>query len=150
MSPAHALAVWDAPTRDDAVAAALASHGPDGSRIMSSASVQLPESDRALFGDPGWLRELQAELPLMFAWGVEGYADDRIADRDGWHTFDVRAVSCPVVVLHGDADVIVPVAHARHTAGIVPGAELLVLEGQGHFSVHPEILPAVTRALEAR
>lgn len=49
----------------------------------------------------------------------------KVAGRDvGYMDYDVATVRCPVVVLHGEADTIVPVAHARHTAAIVPGATL--------------------------
>lgn len=41
-------------------------------------------------------------------------------------------VSVPTLVVHGRADV-VPFATSRGFAGAIPGAELLVLEGVGHF-----------------
>jgi pimeloyl-ACP methyl ester carboxylesterase len=86
-----------------------------------------------------WLRR----APVMFAHGLEGYADDRIADRNGWGSFDITAVRCPVVVLHGGADVIADPVHARHTAGLVPHAELRIIEGLGHFSIEDEIIAAL-------
>jgi len=71
----------------------------------------------------------------MFAPGVGGYVDDRLADGPGWGSFDVGAVRCPVIVLHGKADSICPVAHAHHTAAIVPGARLELHDDLGHFSI---------------
>jgi len=41
----------------------------------------------------------------------------------------------------------VDVVNARHTAEIVPGAELVVAEGLGHFSIERQILSEVTRLL---
>jgi pimeloyl-ACP methyl ester carboxylesterase len=38
----------------------------------------------------------------------------------------------PVLVLHGDADEVVPLAHGEHHRDSVPGAVLEVLEGVGH------------------
>jgi len=49
-----------------------------------------------------------------------------------------------VIVLHGAGDVIVPPAHARRTAAIVPHAELRILDELGHFSIVDEVIPAIT------
>jgi pimeloyl-ACP methyl ester carboxylesterase len=67
--------------------------------------------------------------------GVDGYVDDRLADRDGWGTFDVRRITCPVTVFHGAIDGMLPTANARHTAAIVPGATLRIFDDLGHISV---------------
>jgi pimeloyl-ACP methyl ester carboxylesterase len=88
-----------------------------------------------------------AGLREMFASGVQGYTDDRLADGPGWGTFDVRAIRCPVTVLHGGSDTIVPVAQARHTASIVPGAKLEIHEELGHFSIASEVIGALSRLL---
>lgn len=96
-------------------------------------------SDLALFTDPAWSGAARRQFSEMFRWGQEGFVDDRIADRDGWTTFDVSAITCPVTVLHGDSDVIAPVAHARHTATLVPRAELRIYENLGHFSIEAEL-----------
>lgn len=44
----------------------------------------------------------------------------------------LRNVRIPTLVIHGDADPLVPLAAGVDTAEQVPGAELLVLEGMGH------------------
>ncbi len=41
-------------------------------------------------------------------------------------------VRIPALVIHGDADPLVPIAGGRDTAEAIPGAELLVIEGMGH------------------
>ena len=143
MSRPHALAVWDAPDRDAAIAAAVEAHGIDGSKIVSSSEgPPLPASDQAMLTSP-WGRAWMDSVPAMFAHGLEGYADDRIADGSGWVDFDVTAIVCPVIVLHGAADVITTPVHAEHTATIVPGAELKVCDGLGHFSIEDEIVPTL-------
>jgi len=38
----------------------------------------------------------------------------------------------PTLVIHGDADPLVDISGGRRTAELVPGAELLVIEGMGH------------------
>ena len=82
-----------------------------------------------------------AALPEMFAHGVAGYTDDRLADGGGWTTFNVDDITCPVIVLHGGSDVIVDPIHARHTAKIVANAELRIVPGGGHFSIEDHIVP---------
>jgi hypothetical protein len=59
----------------------------------------LAASDAELFGSPAWMTEAPAAFRAMFAQGLEGYADDRLADGAGWITFDVapsgaRSPSC--------------------------------------------------------
>jgi hypothetical protein len=71
-------------------------------RTARMAAVLAP-SDLALFGDPGWMKEAMAGFPAMFADGLQGYTDDRLADGAGWVTFDVNSIQCPVTVLHGEA-----------------------------------------------
>lgn len=143
MSRPHALAVWEADDRESAMAAAEASHGIDGTKIIESADgPPLPPSDQAMLLHP-WGQHWMAAVPEMFGHGVEGYTDDRLADGDGWTTFNVADITCPVIVLHGSADVIADPIHARHTASIVPDAELRMVPEAGHFSIEDHIVPAL-------
>jgi pimeloyl-ACP methyl ester carboxylesterase len=41
-------------------------------------------------------------------------------------------VRIPALVIHGDADPLVPIAGGRDTAEAIPGCELLVIEGMSH------------------
>jgi pimeloyl-ACP methyl ester carboxylesterase len=83
-------------------------------------------------------------FPEMFANGVQAYVDDRLADGPGWGSFDVRRIHCPVTVLHGEKDSVVPLAHAHHTAAIVPGAKLRVVPELGHFSIMGSIVEEIS------
>jgi pimeloyl-ACP methyl ester carboxylesterase len=103
--------------------------------------------DKEIFADPVWMKAAMTGFAQMFTHGLEGYADDRIADGSGWVDFDVARIVCPVSVLHGTADRMVDVIHARHTANIVPGAELVVVEGHGHFSIERLIISELVRLL---
>jgi pimeloyl-ACP methyl ester carboxylesterase len=149
MSRPHARAVWDAPDRESAMAAAVASHGLDGSKIVESAEEGPPlaPSDLAMLVDHPWGRQWMAAVPAMFAHGLEGYTDDRLADGPGWVTFDVADITCPVLVLHGARDIIADPMHARHTATIVPDAELRIVDELGHFSIQDQIVPAIVDVL---
>ena len=147
--------LWAAPDRDAAMQLAIEQFGEDGSRMFAPMSDPTTEpapmaaADLALVSDPEWLAGMASAFPAMFAQGVDGYTDDRLADGPGWGSFDVGAVRCPVEVLHGSDDTIVPVSHAHHTTSIVPNARLTVADGLGHLSIFPEILPAIER-LRAR
>jgi pimeloyl-ACP methyl ester carboxylesterase len=144
MSRAHAHAVWDAPDRAAALAAAVKAHGENGSKMRGEGmAAGLAPSDLALFREPGWMREAPAAFRAMFAHGVEGYTDARLAGGPGWVSFDVRAIRCPVTVLRGSRDRIVDVIHAYHTAELITDAELLVLDDLGHFSITTEVVPAI-------
>ena len=142
MSGPGVVDVWKARDRVAALAVATEVFGADGSKMLSSAAgPDLAPADQALLRDPTFLAGMLASFPAMFAHGVEGYVDDRLADGPGWGSFDVSRITCPVTVLHGSSDSIVPVAHARHTAAIVPGAALHICDGLGHFSIVAEIVP---------
>jgi pimeloyl-ACP methyl ester carboxylesterase len=150
MSRPHALDVWDAPDRDSALAAAIASHGLDGSKIMSSADPDGPPlapSDLAMLVDHPFGRLWMESVPAMFAHGLEGYTDDRLADGGGWNTFDITQVRCPVTVLHGAADIIASPVHATHTASLLPQATLRLVDDLGHFSIQPELVPTLLALL---
>jgi pimeloyl-ACP methyl ester carboxylesterase len=55
-----------------------------------------------------------------------------------------------VIVLHGAADVIADPIHARHTAAIVPGAELRIVDDLGHFSIEDRLVPTIVDVLARR
>ena len=45
---------------------------------------------------------------------------------------ETAAITCPVLVVAGDADPIIPFAHQERYAGLLPNARLAVLPGVGH------------------
>jgi len=58
----------------------------------------------------------------------------------------LRSVRVPTLVIHGQADPLLPVKHGVHTAQAIPGAELKVVEGLGHElpeAVWPQIIEAI-------
>jgi pimeloyl-ACP methyl ester carboxylesterase len=67
----------------------------------------------------------------------------------GWDAWDrLGDLRCPVLVLHGTEDRVVPVANARRLAAAIPGARLVLLEGAGHV-YHSEQPAAADRAVLA-
>jgi pimeloyl-ACP methyl ester carboxylesterase len=60
----------------------------------------------------------------------------------------LRSVSAPTLVIHGDADPLVPVEGGIDTANAIPGAELVIVEGMGHglpVEVWPQVIDAIAR-----
>lgn len=80
--------------------------------------------------DAGWARE-EAEADVAHGPHAEAghygavAVSPSLADR-------VATLAHPALVLHGDADPIVPVEHGRHLASLLPKARLHEYEGLGH------------------
>ncbi|MHA2066025.1 MAG: alpha/beta fold hydrolase, partial [Candidatus Thorarchaeota archaeon] len=55
-------------------------------------------------------------------------------------------VETPTLVIHGDADPLVPVEGGKDTAKSIPEAELLIIEGMGH-SFPTEVVPQILQAI---
>ena len=76
------------------------------------------------------------------AYALETTPEVMLADRDsgGVRPADIeeseamcRGLSCPVLVIHGDADMCQPVSRGERVAELT-GGELVVLEGSGHMA----------------
>ncbi len=147
-----APAIWNAPDRDAAIAVAIEQFGESGEQRMEvdeDAPPIFSPPDMAVIMNPAFAASDPNNEP--FRQGVVGYVDDRIADgpRNGWSSFDVNDVTCPVMVIHGEQDWIVPIAHARHTTAILQDAELHTYPEHGHMSVGAESVEVLV-ALMAR
>lgn len=55
-------------------------------------------------------------------------------------------LTMPTLVIHGDADVLVPPINGKQTADAIPGAELMIIEGMGH-DFPPETFERITDAI---
>jgi pimeloyl-ACP methyl ester carboxylesterase len=134
-----------------------------------------PDAQRVLFTPPPSTREENVDRAVE-TWrviGSPGYEFDEagIRDRAG-RAFDrgfapagtarqlaailasgsraeaLAALRTPTLVIHGDADPLVPVECGRDTAACVPGAELHVVPGMGHDmprQVWPTLLDAIEK-----
>lgn len=63
--------------------------------------------------------------------GVTG-ALKAMAEREDLTSF-VAAFGCPLVLIHGNADALIPIDRAREIKAIVPSANLVELAGAGHM-----------------
>jgi alpha-beta hydrolase superfamily lysophospholipase len=106
---------------------------------------------------------VQASVDILKADGIDG---DLILHRIGAHVqaiigrpFDsfaperrIAEVACPVLVMHGTADEVVPVAHFHRLQQVAgPNVEMLLVEGANHDAVKtaPVTLPKVMAFLGA-
>ena len=59
------------------------------------------------------------------------------SDLKAWITHDIRSqakhIACPVLIVWGNEDYILPYEFVEEAANNIPGARLLVLEGFGHY-----------------
>lgn len=139
-----AAMVWDAEGEEAASQVIINQFGAHGEKVgEGDPSLFFTESDIAYMADPK-IADL-ASPDEQFTQGVVGYLDDRLADspQQGWSSFDVSLVSCPVMVIHGKADKIVPDSHARHTASLIASATLKIFPNHGHMSIATEMLQAM-------
>lgn len=67
-----------------------------------------------------------------------------VADRE--RPEQLRRIQCPTLVLHGQDDPLVPLAHGEDTAQRIAGARLVTIEGMGH-DLPPEPVTQILNAL---
>ena len=65
---------------------------------------------------------------------------------DSHRARELAQLRCPTLVIHGDADPLVPLACGEDTARRIPGARLEVVAGMGH-DLPPPVVDAVVRVL---
>jgi pimeloyl-ACP methyl ester carboxylesterase len=111
-------------------------YGEDGSLFFSYTT--LDPSDAALLEDEAKAQTLLATIVESFRQGVGGLAADLTIQGRPW-PFDPSAVRASTIVLHGENDPYLPVAHGRHTAELIPNARFALLRGQGHVILIREI-----------
>jgi pimeloyl-ACP methyl ester carboxylesterase len=98
------------------------------------ATSELPGADRRAMDQPEISDDFLTSYVEAFRGGSAGVAQDlRLLTRP-WG-FQLGAITAPTSIHHGDADTTVPPHHARRYAEAIPGAQLHVHPGHGHFSI---------------
>jgi len=106
----------------------------DPARLLEG--FQLSESDRAQF-ERAEVRQIVKESTFeQCAHGVGGWVDDELAILSPWG-FDPAAISIPVLVRYGSADVLVPAVHGEWLAENVPRC-IVKVDDVGHLGADPE------------
>jgi proline iminopeptidase len=111
------------PPADPADRQAVLERGVATFRLIGSPSFPTPD------------RMLRASMERAMERSVspDGMARQLVAIvASGDRTPLLRKIRCPSLVIHGAADLLVPVACGIDTAQAIPGAQLQVIEGMGH------------------
>ncbi|WP_084101948.1 alpha/beta fold hydrolase [Demequina sp. NBRC 110051] len=136
---ADGLDWYDGMIASGVAALGAAESGEDARRSLKDEDYDPEFTERdweALRDGLGWLGEAGG-FP-------DGPVDDDLAYVREWGVA-LADIRCPVTLLHGTADRIVPVAHGRWLAAALADATLVELDGDGHVSA----LAALPRFLSA-
>lgn len=114
--------------------------------------VRMDVENRAVWGSPGYpepesVRRATAEAVYARCYCPQGTARQmRAAIEDGSRVERLGSVLAPTLVIHGQADPLVPPAGGEDTARAIPGARLSLIPGMGHNmpdALAPEIAAQV-------
>jgi pimeloyl-ACP methyl ester carboxylesterase len=105
---------------------------PLGHQALVLYSKVSPEGDRAVLERPEIEAMFLDDLTTNGGRSMQAFVDDAILFTRDWG-FDPRDVQQHVVWWHGDADHIVPFAHAQHLVPLLHDAELRVRHGESHL-----------------
>lgn len=105
-----------------------------GLRVDALALLASPAAWVSFAGDPRvGLARITQEAGMAVAPEVIEDPTAWAAEFDKVVTMEaIKEVTAPVLILHGDADDVVPVDHAGDIAAAAPDAELHILKGAGH------------------
>jgi pimeloyl-ACP methyl ester carboxylesterase len=115
--------------REDAEAAFDAMLARDDAGMVEEFLRGVPGDEADLFTPESldvWAADLREALTTY-----DGFIRDNLSWGGAWDV-DVRRVSVPTHLWYGELDRVVPVSHGRWLADRIPGADLVVLAGQGH------------------
>jgi pimeloyl-ACP methyl ester carboxylesterase len=108
-----------------------AHYGADGMGFLEGGLGDLAPADHAVFEDEAFAGALVGAISEAFRPGVGGYAQDLVVQGRDW-SFDPGAITAPVLILHGEADTLVPLAHPHHTAEMIKTSIM-----SGHLASEP-------------
>jgi len=95
-------------------------------------------------------RNLRARAEAQWERGISAACKARhsaaIAATPCWKK-ELAAVRAPALIIHGDADPLVPVEAGYDTAASIAGAKILIIEGWGHGYPAPVLWPRLIRAI---
>ena len=103
----------------------------------------MPGIDRWALEQPAIRDPFLANYLEAFRGGSKGVGQDLRVLTQPWG-FELGSIRAPALVCHGDADLTVPVQHARLFAAAIPGAQLQIYPGHGHFSIFDAVRDMLT------
>lgn len=108
---------------------------------------EAPTADQPLLRDPEYRQALIENFAEAVGDCLDGWVSDALAFIRPWR-FEPAWISMPTLLWHGRDDMYSPVGHARWLAEHIPGAELRLADGTGHFDVMAAQLDAIVWLLE--
>lgn len=110
---------------------------------------QMSEPDREFLSRPDVVAVFRRVVAEQCRSGVGGWVDDDVAFLLPWG-FELAAVRAPVLLVWGEQDVSVPVAHGQFLAAALPEVHVVVDADGGHMPRDPEAEIAMVMAWLAR
>jgi len=105
----------------------------DVTKIRKQIMRSMPPAEAVIFEKPGRLEAFMASGAESMRQGIQGVAWDMHLCARPWD-FHLEEICFSVRLLHGEADLNVPVAVARKVAAAIPGCQATFYPGEGHFS----------------
>jgi pimeloyl-ACP methyl ester carboxylesterase len=131
-----------------AVLAALSMPPPTNRAEMVEQTVAIHEiiGSSAYPRDEEWIRQAAGQS-YDRSFDPTGIARQQLAIlSSGDRTAALAHVTAPALIVHGDADPLIPLTAGRATAAALPNADLLVVPGMGH-DLPREIWPTLVAAI---
>lgn len=94
---------------------------PLGDQAMDLFLRTMPAGDRRVFEDPEVRQVFQQDIVSRSRLGLSAPYFDMILFGQPWG-FRLQDIKVPVRLWHGDADTLIPLAHAEHIAQLIPDA----------------------------
>ncbi len=92
-----------------------------------------PKSDRSILESPKMKAMFSEDIIAATHSGMHGAIWDATLFARPWG-FDLADITVPIRLWHGSADSIVPVSHSRYIVDCAADAELIIVDGMGHFA----------------
>ena len=119
--------------RDWMRANAVSMQQVSGEDLRAALGGLIGEADKAVL-EGSFADDMAAAMRWGLAEGFDGWIDDDLAFVEDWG-LDLGVIAVPVVIWQGDDDFMVPQAHSRWLAEVIPGSVLRVTPGEGHLSL---------------
>lgn len=95
---------------------------------------ELSEPDRNALKEIATQKLMQGMVAGAFQSGTRGVTWDWRLEALPWG-FSPAEIEMPVSIWHGEADTLVPMAHARYLARVIPHSQAHFIPGEGHISL---------------
>jgi pimeloyl-ACP methyl ester carboxylesterase len=114
----------------------------DPALLIRELYAEVTESDRRVLDDMGIRRLLISSWAEGIRRTADGWIDDLLAFVTPWG-FDQAEITIPTLIWHGADDRFSPAGHAQTLAERIPGCQVVIQPGRGHFAalkVMPDVI----------